>query len=118
MKIPVSVRIGITLLAPYAVGETIEERFKNIVKPEHLSEGCWMTSTDDEQFRSAVGALMLSYGEGTPEFERIQAEMKFINQFSAFINAAKVGLSVSPLEIDENFQAIGLLKLWKERLYD
>jgi hypothetical protein len=109
-----TIQMAITLLRTYAVGETIVERFTNVIKPEHLREGCWMTTKDDEQFRAAVGAVMVSYGVGTPEFEQLQNEMKLINQFSAFIQAAMTGLNVEPPVADPTHKPLGLLGIWAQ----
>lgn len=114
-SLPVAVSISIQGLQRYAVGEDVKARFENIIKPQHISEACWITTNEDECFRAAVGALMLSYGQGTPEFERIEAEMQVINQLSAMFNAAEVGLSVTPPEMEEGFEPIGLLGLWQNR---
>lgn len=74
--------------------------------------GHWIVTDEDEQFRSAVGAVMMHYGEGSDEFRRLEAEMRQIQKISAMIQAAQAGLSVSPPEIDESFEPIGLLGLW------
>lgn len=113
--IPVTVSIAIKVLQRYAVGDDIKSRFENIIQPQNISDACFMTTNEDEQFRASVGALMLSYGEGTPEFDRIQAEMRMINQLSAMLNAAQVGLTTGVPEMEEGFEPIGLMGLWRAR---
>lgn len=110
-----SLTIALSIFQRYAVGDTIEERFRNCVTREHVSEACFMTTNEDEQFRAAVGAVMLSYGVGSPEFERIEAEMTGIQKFSAYLRAAGAGLNVEPPDIESTEQPIGLLGLWHAR---
>jgi hypothetical protein len=77
----------------------------------------WLLTKDDEQFRAAVGAVMLHYGEGSEEFERIEWEMGNINRFSAALVAAEQGVGVdfgSVLSSDQEYDSIGLLGLWRE----
>lgn len=114
-QISTAVTIAISMLHPSAVGDTIGERFKAVIEPRVLSEACFMATKEDEQFRAAVGAVMLSYGVGTPEFTRIEAEMRMINQMSAMLQAAEVGLDVRVPEMDEGFKPIGLLGMWQQR---
>lgn len=114
-EIPNTVRIGITMLQPFAVGDTIEDRFRSVIRHNNLDSACWMTTNEDHRFRAAVGALMLSYGPGTPEFERIEDEMRGINQISAIIQAAQAGLSVDLAGVDPVVQPIGLMALWHAR---
>lgn len=104
------------MLKSYAVGDSIEARFRAVITPEALSAGCWMTTNEDEKFRAAVGAVMVSYGGDSPEFDRIRREMEQINRFSAWIQAAQVGLTIEPPVADDDaLQPIGLLGLWNSR---
>lgn len=116
--IPLSptLRIALSLFERHAVGGTIEERFRNIIKREHVSEACFMTTSEDEQFRAAVGALMVSYGPGTPEFERIEAEMLALRRLSVVMAAAEAGMAVRASDaFDEKHEPIGLVGMWRER---
>lgn len=116
VTIPTEVMIGIKMLEDQAIGETIEERFTHLIKHEILDQACWMTTNPDYKFRAAVGALMLSYGVGTMEFERIQTEMMQIQAVSALITASQAGLTVSNLpEVDPGHKPIGLLRMWHAR---
>ena len=78
----------------------------------------WMCTNEDEQFRAAIGAVMLHYGKGSDEFIQLETEMKSLNKVSAVIHAAQAGLSVnfdSILNAEDNeYKPIGLLKLWQE----
>ena len=78
----------------------------------------WMVTNDDEQFRSAVGAVMLHYGEGSEEFKRLEWEMGNLNRFSAALVAAQQGVMVdfgSVLDSDQEYEPVGLLKLWRKK---
>lgn len=116
MKIPVSVSIGAQVFSRLAKGDSIEDRFRSLLVPSVISEGCFLCSTDDEEFRAIVGGVMLSYGDGTPEFRRIEAEMQRMQKISAFLSAVQAGLDVSlPDKSDDEPEPIGLMKLWHER---
>ncbi len=60
---------------------------------------------------------MVSFGEGTPEYQRIKKEWDNLGKLTAMIAAAAAGLSVGlPQEEpeDEKCEPIGIMKLWKE----
>lgn len=115
-NVSTSVVIGAQLLKRYAVGDTPEARFKEIIKPRHLAEGCWMTSNEDEEFRCAVGGLILSYETGSPEQERVLMEMQQINRLSTVLQAATLGMGIGEIpETPEGFAPIRLLDLWRAR---
>lgn len=112
--ISTTVAIAITGLKQYAIGATIEERFQAVIRPERISEACFMTTDEDEQFRAAVGAVMLSYGAGTPEFKRMEIEMHAIRQFSAWLSATQAGLHSDMPNLDVP-EPIRLIELWRNR---
>lgn len=114
-QLSASIAIGATMLQQYAVGDTIEARFAEVIKPRHLDEGCFMTTIEDEQFRAAVGGLLLSYGAGSPEFERITIEMQQIQRLSTLITASQLGMMAELPDPPEDFKPIGLLGLWHSR---
>lgn len=120
MDLPVEVNIGATILKGYAKGDSIEERFRACITPQALRDGCWMTTNEDMQFRSAVGGVFLSYPEDAPERTRISAEMRQLAQFSALIHGARAGLNVSLASItpDPENQPIGLMGIWHQRSRD
>jgi hypothetical protein len=77
----------------------------------------WMATNEDEQFKAAVIAVMLHYGEGTDEYNRLKWELENLKRFSAALSAAQAGISVdftSVVQEEEKAnKPIGLLKLWK-----
>lgn len=98
------------------IGETqgLEDRLKASMK---IAKQHWLVTDEDERFKSAVGAVMQSYGHGSPEWSQLETELKALAQVSAMINSAQAGLSVDPASIElppEDFKPIGLLRLWKE----
>lgn len=76
----------------------------------------WMCTDEDEQFRAAIGAVMLHYGEESEEYKRLSSEMAKLRKVNAFLQAAQAGLSVDlsllPDE-DNQYEPIGLLGMWK-----
>lgn len=77
----------------------------------------WLVTREDEQFRCAVGAVMLHYGPDTEEFKRLEWEMGNLNRFSAAMVAAQTGVNVdfaSVLDTDQKYEPIGLLAMWKD----
>jgi hypothetical protein len=77
----------------------------------------WACTNEDQQFRSAIGAVMLHYGEGSEEFNRLKEEMAALQTVSAMINAAQAGVSVdfgSLADIGTDFEPIGIMKLWQQ----
>lgn len=80
-----------------------------------LAKGHWMATNEDHQFRGAVGAVMLSYGEDAPEFARIEHEMRLLQQVSTMVQAAQLGMSVGGLSVaDDAPEPIGLMGLWRD----
>jgi hypothetical protein len=112
--LPVGVMIGAQVLKDAAVGDTIEQRFKAIITPANLRSACYMCATEDEEFRAAVGALMLSYGASSEERRRISAEMLQIQRLSTWLTALQLGMSADA-PIEEAYEPIGLMQIWRER---
>lgn len=77
----------------------------------------WMCTDENEQFKAAVGAVMLHYGQNSDEFVRLEREMKSLNKVSAALNAAQAGVSVDFNSIldakGDEYEPLGLLKLWR-----
>jgi hypothetical protein len=92
----------------------IEDRLKASMK---LAKNHWLVTDEDERFKAAVGAVMQSYGPGSPEWTQLETELKALAQVSSMINSAQVGLSVGLDSIElppEDFKPIGLLRMWRE----
>ncbi len=116
MEIPAQVRIAISLLHGKATGDTIADRFKSLITPDVLEAACFMTTDEDHQFRAAVGALMLSYELGSPEWQAIEHEMHMIQQCGAILTAAEAGLAIDVDSLTMPTRPpIGLIHLWRER---
>ena len=94
---------------------TLIEKLKTVML---VTQNHWMCTNEDEQFRAAVGAVMLHYGKDSDEFVRLEREMKSLNKLSAALHAAQAGVSVnfdSALDAEDNeYKPIGLLQLWRE----
>jgi pyruvate-formate lyase-activating enzyme len=101
--------------AATANGGSIADRFKAAAR---VTKNHWLVTNEDARFRGAVGGVMNSYGEGTPEYERLEKEIRMIRKYGAILAAASAGLEVSPPELEKGFEPIGLLNLWREVLDD
>lgn len=113
MTIPTEVHIVIAEITSRLDPESdLETRLRAAMA---LAKDHWMATNEDHQFRGAVGAVMLSYGPGTPEFTRIEHEMKVLQQMSMMMQAAQLGMSVGCFDIDEHSpEPIGLMGLWHD----
>lgn len=77
----------------------------------------FMVLDRDVQFRGAVGALLLHYGKGSPEYERIAAEIAGIRKLTAILASAHAGLSVNLTDDDvPKHEPIGLMRMWHEAI--
>lgn len=93
---------------------TIEERMRRAIKE---ARGHWMVYDNDDPgvLSAAVVKVGLSYGEGTPEYERIRIEMRTLNGLGAAFGAGvPIDLERLVNAIPEGFQAIGIHKMWRE----
>lgn len=95
--------------------EGLVEKLKTAMRMIHDH---WLCIDEDEQFRAAVGAVMIHYGAGSEEYKRLAWEMKGLQKVSALINAARAGLAVSleslAVDTESEFKPIGLVDLWRE----
>lgn len=91
--------------------EGIEAKFKAAA---NVTRGHWMCTDEDQQFRAAVGAVMIDYGASSPEFARIDAEMTSIEMLNAIITAAQSGVGISLPDELPDFERVGLLDMWRE----
>lgn len=113
--IPTSVLIGSQVLKDFAVGATIEARFGAVITRKARAAGCWMCRSEDEEFRCAVGGLLLSYDPASPEFERITTEMQQLQRMHLIIVSARLGMTVEIPDPPDTFEPVGLLGLWHAR---
>jgi len=78
----------------------------------------WMVTEEMDRLNAAVGATLLHFGEGTPEYERLSLEMKRLNRLNAALVAAQSGVPVdfaTMCEEKPKFKPLGIMKLWKEQ---
>jgi hypothetical protein len=87
---------------------TIENRLKQAMK---LALNHWLITNEDEQFRSAVGAVLLTASE--EEKTLITREMVFLRNLSAAITGVSVDFETL-FEGIKDQKVIGLVPLWKE----
>lgn len=81
----------------------------------------WLITDEQEQFRCAAGAVMLSYPPESVEFKRLESEMRNLYRLSVILQATQVGLEIDLENFIDSFQKeinehepIGLLSLWRE----
>jgi len=109
MSISNSMKIAISEIADQLdKSVTIENRLKQAMK---LALNHWLGGNEDEQFRSAVGAVLLTASE--EEKTLISREMAFLRSLSAAVTGVPVDWeTLLPGEQDQ--KVIDLLRLWKE----
>jgi len=72
----------------------------------------FMTTTEQDQVKAAVGAAMLSCVEDDKAW--LAAQMEAINKVSAMMHAASVGVPVGAPGLPENPRDYALMQLWHE----
>lgn len=77
----------------------------------------WMCTNETMQFNAAVGAVMISYGKESPEYEKIASEVQKINKLNAALNASASGVSIDFASTFEDMgehdpKPIRIMKLW------
>jgi hypothetical protein len=95
-------------------GDTLTEKLKSAMK---AARNHWAITDEDMRFRTAVGAVMLVYGQGSDEYDQLLAEVQALAKFNAAIRAAEAGVSVDFAALASEYEGkpvIGLLKLWDE----
>lgn len=96
-------------------GGGLEDRLRAAMK---ATKNHWMCTDEEKQLKSACAAVMLHYGQGSEECERIAQEVKQLGKLAALINASRAGLSVGveglAEGVDDKRAPVGLLKLWRE----
>jgi len=93
--------------------ETIEDMFRAVVPEAHNH---WMIIDEDEQFKGAVGAVLLALQEKgrDDDMKRITKELQMLRALS-LIGTPGVSINFGDI-LDEGFEPIGLMQIWKEKL--
>jgi len=66
----------------------------------------WASTDEDLRFRCAIMGVMLSYGEDTEEYHKLGTEVQILH-------ALATG-NFSSIPDPEDFEPIGLIKMWQE----
>src|SRR4051794_9202399 len=69
----------------------------------------WLITNEEERFKAAVGAVIVISDQATRV--RIAQEIRILGSVSAAITGVPVDFSAL---LDDNFEPIGLLRMWKE----
>lgn len=81
------------------------------------ANGHWMFTDEQDQFRGAIGAVLMWLGSG-PEFERLADSALALGRLSAAINALQAGVPVDleamATAAEDRPTPIPLAKLWHE----
>lgn len=89
------------------VAEMLRKAFKE-------AKNHWMVLDEDPQLKGALNAVLTKLGEGTPEYQRLEEEIRLLGKMNAWLHAAQLGVAGDPPSVPEGFEAIGIMKLWKE----
>lgn len=109
MSIPTHMKIAIIEIElKLDKNAPIKDRLKQAMK---LSLNHWLVTNEDEQFRCAIGAVLLTASE--EEKVQISREMAFLRSLSAATSGVPVDWGTL-LEGETEQKIIGLLPLWKE----
>lgn len=108
MNIPNHMKIAIMEIeSKLDKNATLVDRLKRAMK-EALNH--WLVTSEDEQFRCAVGAVLLTASE--EEKTKIKAEMSFLRGLSSAISGVPVDFESLLTEMPVNQKPIDLLALW------
>lgn len=72
----------------------------------------WMVLDDDPQLRGALNAVLIKMGDEHPDRKRLETEIDMLSKLNAFLTAAQSGLSVDVPEPPDEYEPIGVMKLW------
>src|SRR5258706_6801899 len=77
----------------------------------------WMVLDKELQFKGALAALILEYPEGSPEGDRVRAEVRAMRKLAGIISASQSGIPIDfeamAAEPTPEFERIGLADLWR-----
>lgn len=92
--------------------ETAAEMFRAVAPSAHSH---WMCLDKDEQFRGAVGAVLLACEEKGLEGDKaiIMKEMGMLKALAAAMSGVPVNMEAA-FSFDDGFVPIGLMKIWRE----
>jgi hypothetical protein len=97
----------------HAIGD--ERDTVEMLKKAFTAAKChWMVLDQDPQLKGALNAVLKKMGDEHPDRQRLETEVRILGQFSAMLQAAQAGLDVSPPEVPEGHESIGVMKLWHE----
>jgi hypothetical protein len=77
------------------------------------AKGHWMVLDKDPQLKGALNAVLRKMGDEHPDRQRLETEIRLLSQLNAMFSAARTGLSVGLPDFPEDFEAIGVMKLWE-----
>lgn len=76
----------------------------------------FMVLDEQQQLKGALAALLLAYGDDTPEGRRLRHEVAALTKLSAVIAASQAGLMVTLDDLldddTERPEPIGLVRMW------
>lgn len=107
--------LGVNILASEcrdSFGDDLEANLRMVMEK---AKNHWMITLDEMRLKCAVAVTMLHYGNGSPEWERLAAEWRGLSKISHMLAGAHLGVVTEvSFELPEDFEPIGLYKIWKE----
>lgn len=72
-----------------------------------------MVTDEMLQFKGALGAVLDSV-KGTPDYDRLETEIRFVGQFNAFVQACASGVAAEMPKAPENFEPYRIMDMWNQ----
>jgi hypothetical protein len=89
----------------------LEQRFRKSMK---AANGHWMVTNDQEQFKGAIGGVLMAKETTEEEKERINATVRALAAINALISGVPVDMDAMVKRQEEGPEALPIVKWWHE----
>lgn len=103
--------VAATIQSDCAGEPDLERRFRKAMK---AAKDHWMVTNDQDQFRGAIGAVLLSKETTDDEKERINATVQSLAALNAMISGIPVDVGAMLKRQEEGPEPLPLVKWWSE----